>query len=127
MPGRLILLIDDDPLSNVFNTMMIRKNHPGTDVQAITSAMDALKYLQDDKKKRPELIFLDLNMPVMNGWDFLEEYKKLNLDINIVLVTSSDDSNDISRSRAYKEIKHYLVKPVTSDNLKIAVALIDTY
>ena len=127
MPGRLILLIDDDPLSNVFNTMMIRKNHPGTDVQAITSAMDALKYLKDDKKKRPELIFLDLNMPVMNGWDFLEEYKKLNLDINIVLVTSSDDSNDISRSRAYKEIKHYLVIPITSDNLKIAVALIDTY
>jgi two-component SAPR family response regulator len=124
MPGGLILLIDDDPLSNVFNTMMIKKNHPGTEVSAITNARDALKYLNDDKRKRPELIFLDLNMPVMNGWDFLEEYKKLNLEINIVLVTSSDDSRDISKAKEYKEIKYYLVKPITTDNLKEAVALI---
>jgi two-component SAPR family response regulator len=125
MSGKLILLIDDDPLSNIFNTMMIKKNHPGEEVLAITNANDAINYLKDDNRKVPELIFLDLNMPIMNGWDFLEEYKKLDLKINIVLVTSSNDSDDISRSKGYKEVKHYLVKPITSDSLKKAVALMD--
>ena|ERR1700741_2524261 len=125
MPEKLILLIDDDPLSNIFNSMLIKKSHPEAGIYAITSAREAISYLKDHDNKVPGLIFLDLNMPVMNGWDFLEEYKKLHLEINIVLVTSSDDSRDISRSREYKEVKQYLVKPMTPETLEMAIALMN--
>ena len=64
----------------------------------------------------PDIIFLDINMPVMDGWEFLEAYRaieeKLPDTISIYLVSSSVDKNDIMRSRQFKYVTDYLVKPV---------------
>jgi len=119
MSTYLILLIDDDPVSNKFNSMIIQRNHPNIEIIALTGAMEAIQYLKDLTRK-PDLIFLDLNMPVMNGWDFMEEYHKLNLNIEIMIITSSEDPKDMDKAENYNEIKGYVVKPIS----KVALSTI---
>ena len=70
----------------------------------------------------PSLIFVDLNMPVMNGWDFLEEFTKIypkDKEMPLIFImTSSIDVKDLEKAKAYNLEDHYLLKPVTSDVLK---------
>jgi CheY-like chemotaxis protein len=109
----MVFFIDDDPLSNKFNTMLIRKIHPDVEIVTFLSAQDAINQLKDERRQRPEVIFLDLNMPVMNGWDFMGEFKKLNLDIEIVILTSSSDASDKRKAAENDQIKDYVEKPLT--------------
>lgn len=109
----MVFFIDDDPLSNKFNTMLIRKIHPDVEIVTFVNAEEALVQLKDESKQRPEVIFLDLNMPVMNGWDFMGEFKKLNLDIEIVILTSSNDASDKKKASENKQVKDFVVKPLT--------------
>lgn len=70
-----------------------------------------------DEANLPDVIFLDINMPVMNGWEFLEEYEKLNgrfqKNMLLYVVSSSVDDADIRRSRQYGTVTDYIVKPIT--------------
>jgi len=118
MKRNLIFLVDDDPMSNVFNSMMIRKKYPSMEIIAFTSAEEALSNLRSAGSRKPALIFLDLNMPVLNGWDFLEEFQKLSLAIDITLLTSSNEIEDMARSKEFVEVKHYLVKPISANALE---------
>ncbi len=118
MTTSLVLLIDDDNISNVFSSILIKKKCPQLEILILHSAIEAIKYLKDENNEKPMLIFLDLNMPVMNGWEFIEEFKKINLKIDIVLLTSSSNLEDVIRSQEYNEIKQYLIKPITAENLK---------
>lgn len=111
----MVFFIDDDPLSNKFNTMLIRKIHPDVEIKTFTKAEDALNDLKDEKHQKPEVIFLDLNMPVMNGWDFMAEFKKTGLDIEVVVLTSSNDSSDKEKAGKNDQIKDYVVKPLTKN------------
>ena len=111
----MVFFIDDDPLSNKFNTMLIRKIHPDVEIKTFTKAEDALTDLKDDDNQKPEVIFLDLNMPVMNGWDFMAEFKKIGLDIEVVVLTSSNDSSDKEKAEKNSQIKDYVVKPLTKN------------
>lgn len=69
----------------------------------------------------PDVIFLDINMPIMNGWQFLEQFKqiqpKIDKEITIYLVSSSFDDRDINRSKEYTEVTDYIIKPVKRSNL----------
>jgi response regulator RpfG family c-di-GMP phosphodiesterase len=111
----MVFFIDDDPLSNKFNTMLIRKIHPDVEIKTFTKAEEALADLKEASNQKPEVIFLDLNMPVMNGWDFMAEFKKIGLDIEVVVLTSSNDSVDKEKAEKNKQIKDYVVKPLTKN------------
>lgn len=111
----MVFFIDDDPLSNKFNTMLIRKIHPDVEIKTFTKAEDALADLKNAQSQKPEVIFLDLNMPVMNGWDFMAEFKKIGLDIEVVVLTSSNDSSDKEKAEKNIQIKDYVVKPLTKN------------
>ena len=89
MDKKLVMLIDDDLMSNAICTKVIQKNDPAVVVISMTSAIEAIDYLKNDRNNIPVLIILDLMMPAMNGWDFMKEYGKLNLIIEIVVLTSS--------------------------------------
>ncbi len=110
----MVFFIDDDPLSNKFNTMLIRKIHPDVEIVTYVNAEEALLHLKDESRTKPEVIFLDLNMPVMNGWDFMAEFKRLNLAIEIVILTSSNDASDKKRAKETEQVKDFVVKPLTS-------------
>lgn len=118
MKQTLVLLVDDDPMSNTYSGLVVKKQNPNTELITFGSGMEALDYLRDPSSARPDIIFLDLNMPVMNGWDFMEEYQKMALGIEVVVVTSSNEPVDRERSKNYSGITDYFVKPITVDNIR---------
>lgn len=116
---RSCLLIDDNPLDNYINTKIISRSNFATEILAIESPEEALELLRAGKF-RPEIIFLDIRMPVMDGFDFLDEYEKLDIDkdhIEIVMLTSSINPGDMERAKHYKHVRKYITKTLTPDIL----------
>lgn len=126
-----IFLIDDDPITNFIHTKIIQGCFSFT-VTAFTNAMDALvelgKCQASGFHSMPALIFLDINMPHMDGWEFLDEVKKLSGELfksyNVVMVTSSLDREDIERSKTYACVKEFISKPLTVQTIKDLVLLV---
>ncbi|MCR9155314.1 MAG: response regulator [Croceimicrobium sp.] len=119
-----ILLIDDDPISHFLNKKVIEKLDINVHVQTVDSAqagLEMMKYSQD-VFFRPCLILLDLNMPGMTGWDFIEAYKNLGMDFSeqtqIVILSTSENPDDRAKAKEYKEVHHYLSKPLGVDYLQ---------
>ncbi|QEC67821.1 response regulator [Panacibacter ginsenosidivorans] len=114
-----VLLIDDDQVYLFAATKTIEATGLAGTVDVCTNGLDALEYLNriiSSSGKLPDVIFIDINMPVMDGWEFLEEYKTLSTRINdnikIYILSSSVDKNDIMRSKEYNSVIEYVVKPV---------------
>ena len=80
-------------------------------------------------KKIPDVIFLDLNMPIMDGWEFLDEFLKiprsLKKRITLYVVSSSIDPRDINRAKSISLVEDYLIKPITYEELKKVFSAID--
>ncbi len=120
---KCILLIDDNPDDNFYHERVIKKCNVAETVLAKNSALDALNFLKSKKKEEepPELILLDINMPVMNGWDFLEEYEKLDDDLKskaiIVMLTTSQNPDDAKKAATMKVVSDFKTKPLTKDTL----------
>jgi CheY-like chemotaxis protein len=83
-------------------------------------ALDNLKAIIRANKKLPDVILLDLNMPVMDGWQFLDEFLRepTPKPILIYIVTSSIDPDDVNRAKIYDAVTNYIVKPITLETLK---------
>lgn len=115
----LVMLIDDSFFDNtIMESILTRKNFCQR-IEKFFSAEKALKYFQGENYKIPGLIFLDINMPGMDGFEFLEEVKKVTAledKLNVILFTSSNNINDIEKSKEYSCIKRYIMKPL---NVKV--------
>ena len=117
-----ILMIDDDPVFNFIYNKMFKK----LDINAqLTTHLDGkygLEYLiANYTPDKQFIIFLDINMPIMNGWEFLTEIEKLNYsteNINIFMVSSSTDNDDLSRAKNFKTVKRFLSKPLLYETLE---------
>ncbi len=106
---------------NSINQVIIKHAKFAEEVLAKTSVQDALDYLKWSKASGeiPEVIFLDLNMPEMDGWDFIDAFKKLNLsDTKVVILTSSISANDKNKAHSYSEISAYIAKPLSPEVLE---------
>jgi CheY-like chemotaxis protein len=122
MKNKLTYIIDDDKLSLKLLTILISKNNFCDDIRSFfnaQAALDELKKNCDENKNLPDAILLDLNMPVMDGWQFLDEFNHLTLkkEIPIFIVTSSIDPADIEMAKNYKAVKYYINKPITAEKL----------
>jgi CheY-like chemotaxis protein len=119
-----ILLIDDDKATNFMHTYLIKKTLVVDTVISKLNGEEAIAYLttkKDGEYPQPDLIFLDINMPVMNGWEFIEEYKKSNFSKKSVLIIMLTTSlNPIERKRAEKIeiISGFVTKPLTAEYLQ---------
>lgn len=119
----LACIIDDDPIY-IFGTkrMMEIANYCEKFLvfENGKEAINGLASILSSNAKLPEVIFLDLNMPVMDGWDFLEEFGKIHAPQNVVIyiLTSSIDPADTERAKQYSNVDSYLVKPLTLNKLK---------
>lgn len=126
-----ILLVDDDDISNFINQRVIAAANITEHIYITKNGLEALKYLrtQCNEKKElcPEVILLDVKMPVMDGFEFLEEFemteKHLAGSIKIILLTSSNNPSDIEQAKKYN-ISGYINKPLTSDKLNEVFAQI---
>lgn len=122
---KTILLIDDDAPTNFIHELYIKETGLTERVITMQDAAEALEYLKELAEKDqsvPELILLDINMPGMDGWEFLEEYDKLDKDIRakmlVLMVTTSLNPADEARARKNGNVNDYLTKPLDQMDLK---------
>ncbi|HMG11226.1 response regulator [Mucilaginibacter lappiensis] len=121
-----VLLIDDDEINNFISIKLIKKALLNTEIMACLNGKFAIDQLADiqrkDPNKMPDYILLDINMPIMNGWEFLEEFKRLNIDplgkSKIYIISSSVFSNDINKAKSYPLVKDFISKPLNVEKIK---------
>lgn len=111
-----IVLIDDDPISTFVTEKLISKNiRIPHQIYKYDNAVNALKELENIN---PNYLFLDLNMPEMTGWDFLEEFDPGKSKPEVYILSSSVDERDIDKARNYSLVKKYLSKPLIKKYIK---------
>lgn len=120
-----ILLVDDDEATNFLNRMVIEEVDCTYRVEIMQSAKDALNYLTNASNggyPRPDLVFLDINMPAMDGWEFLEKYHQLSdnqkAKIVVVMLTTSDNPEDQLKARKFTGVSGFRNKPLSNDSLR---------
>lgn len=113
-----IIFIDDDYVINFINTRVVGLMFKNIKVQTFTSGKSALEYLKVNDKNGKKLIFIDLNMPGFNGWEFLESYQKFEVTSSVYILTSSINPADIERSMKYKQVLKFLTKPLSNEMLE---------
>jgi CheY-like chemotaxis protein len=115
-----IILVDDDPINNLINKRLISKMDVAEKVEEFLEAEKALQRLKQMASNEKVLILLDINMPVMNGWDFLNFYHENFTDRNdkIIMLSSSIDFQDRLKANSYARVNGFIEKPLTPDKLK---------
>lgn len=119
-----VAIIDDDPIFQLIMAKVLLKILPSIKLLQFGNGVEALQYFKDHMSeidKLPHLIFLDLYMPVLTGWQFLDLFKLLNIkEYNpvIYMVSSSLNQVDIDRANSIDILKAYLLKPVPLDTFK---------
>jgi CheY-like chemotaxis protein len=113
------MLVDDSSDDNFFHEREIKKADLKTTVITKFSGKKALEYLKSKEDPRSDLIFLDINMPGMNGWEFLEEYSQLDKELQghaiIIMLTTSDNFEDLAKAKAWNFVSDYITKPLTKE------------
>ncbi len=124
-----ILLVDDDDVTNFLSKEMLRLYMVSPKIDIALNGQDAIDYLIEraaQPERLPNLILLDINMPIMDGWDFLAEFdkiKNLGFDkINIIMFTSSVYYEDIDRARTYATVKNIYSKPLDEQKIREIIA-----
>lgn len=119
-----VLVIDDESINNFIAQSILKKYYPDIDVKCCLSAREGLDFLyrlKTDGHALPEYIFLDLNMRVMDGWDFLNEYVGSGLPLKdgsrIVILSSSVFKHDSERALEYQVVFDFISKPLSPEHL----------
>ncbi|WP_291130805.1 response regulator [Flavobacterium sp. UBA7682] len=127
----LLALVDDDDTFIFITKKIIEKTNHVKEVKVFNNGLDALNYLKDNlntQYKLPEIIFLDLSMPIMDGWQFLDEFTSIESNnvkkIIIYICSSSISPHDIMKAKKISAVTDYIIKPVTKDRFtEIILAL----
>ena len=127
----LIFCVDDDPITLMLCKMVISRSEFAKTIITAQNGEEALNYFDDLKLNNlgaaisdyPKLIFLDLNMPVMGGWEFLdhfskEEYRSSFGDCKVIVLSSTIDPDDIKKAKTYPMVLDFLSKPISKEMLE---------
>jgi len=116
-----VLLLDDNLATNYFHKKIIEKSNSVERVLEFRSGINALKYLEQDGIEPPELIMVDINMPIMSAWEFLEKLQKLKkeskIKTKVILLSTSLSPADKEKADKIPLIKEVLLKPLTKDSI----------
>lgn len=116
-----ILLVDDDHDDNLYHQIILDEMNIAHRIDVALNGLDALAYLKNENVEAPEIIFLDLNMPKMNGWEFLEHYKHLNKEqkarVVLVILTTSANPDHLKKAKEIEEVTGFETKPLTKQML----------
>ncbi|MEQ9287446.1 MAG: response regulator [Cyclobacteriaceae bacterium] len=123
MPSKTkkILIVDDDEVNNLICTHIIREFDQTIEVVSLTRGSEAILFLQnsitENQATLPDVILLDINMPIMSGWDFIEECRKLDINLQqkmqLFMLTSSQFYQDEEIATRYSEVTGLFTKPLS--------------
>jgi CheY-like chemotaxis protein len=130
MTKKAIWVIDDDKIYQIIINKMIKRSEIFSAVTSFKNGKEAIDALQDVITNKlensdilPDLILLDINMPVMDGWEFMEKMgllkSKFSKNITVYIVSSSIATEDKNKSKTYSDILGYISKPVTVNDLEL--------
>jgi response regulator RpfG family c-di-GMP phosphodiesterase len=120
-----VFVIDDSPMDTLLMKIILKSINYAENLTFFNEPLPALEHFKEidpsEKDKYPDIIFLDINMPEINGFEFLEKFNHLPKEIvehtEFFVVSSSEDLQDLEKSRNFKSVKKYLVKPINKDLL----------
>ncbi len=117
------LLVDDDQINNFINQRLIEELVITSELNLVNNGLEALDYLKENcyaENKCPELILLDINMPVMDGFEFLQEFTELSFPnkekVKIVMLTTSTSQKDLEKLENF-QVAGYINKPLTEEKI----------
>lgn len=116
-----LYLVDDDDIYVFLTRKIIEETQLTEHIEVFNNGQDVLDYLKNinDDAMLPEIILLDLFMPVMDGWEFLEEFAmlkpKLNRKITIYVTSSSISPHDMQRAKNISDVTDYVIKPINKE------------
>ncbi|MBC8768336.1 response regulator [Arenibacter sp. BSSL-BM3] len=115
-------IIDDDPIFVFGSKVLLKNNGFASNIIVFQNGKEALEMIVpmlESEEGSPEVIFLDLNMPIMDGWEFLDEFSKLSnvQNIRVYILSSSIDSRDIEKAKQYEIVNDFIAKPLTDSKI----------
>ena len=130
---KTILLIDDDDTTNYLNQRLLSRMEAASDIRVVTNGEEALDYLNkafngEENHPKPDLIFVDIKMSVMDGFEFLDEYQRFEDDKKLrtvmLMLTSSASFYDLERLKKYPEVRKHYSKPLAEADVR---EIMETY
>ncbi len=126
-----VLLVDDDRIFLMICEKLIRMTNFSSQIHICMNGKEAIDHLyskSDQKDSLPEVILLDINMPILNGWDFLDEYinfaQSNNVDIPVIIISSTVHSIDTEKAQNYDCIKGFFTKPLSLEDMEAMKAIL---
>lgn len=125
----IVALVDDDKIFQLIASRTIRATHFTGKILQFNNGMEAIDYLQsnaDNTDALPDILFLDINMPIVDGWMFMEDYVNLKHRvkkiIRIYMLSSSIDPRDMERAQCMSDIREYVIKPIGQDKFAAMIS-----
>ena len=128
----IVCLIDDDKVYQYTAKMILETTGLTNDIKTFFNGKEAIDFLSDPDNQQvdiiPDVIFLDINMPIMNGWNFLQSFdeirKNLPKKVIIYVVSSSVDESDIHRSKNFESVTDYIIKPINREKYRQLLSIL---
>ena len=122
------ILIDDDEINNMISSVTIKKMAKNAYIQSFLNPLDGFEHIVTEYSNPDQdftaILFLDLSMPVMDGWEFLDRFGKLDAAIRdritVYVLSSSEDNRDINKAKQNKNVSEYVSKPLTTETVRLA-------
>ena len=122
---KTVWLIDDEEVANYLAANILQINKFTSEIRSFTKGQDALAALEASEKNGalPDFLFLDLNMPVFDGWSFLQAYRQLSEEVKqhcaLYILSSSIDEDDAKKAKIHEDVRDFVAKPLNKNKIEV--------